>query len=270
MPAPDGEEYFVTALFFASGRWGDGVGIYNYKSEATRLLSDLKNRAAISGQTVQGFITNLALFSAEKKMVRFTPDMANSEHTDPSYQLPAFYEYWSQCAPPADRAFWRQAAAAGRDFFQRAADPATGLCPEYANFDGTPWAAPWKPGSVDFRFDAWRVAMNWSVDWSWWHGDPRERILSDRLQAFFESQNISRYANQFTLSGKPLSPDHSPGLAAMNAVASLASTDPRGKKFVEVLWNLPVPSGFYRYYDGMLYLMALLHCSGEFKAWSPK
>ena len=97
MPAPDGEEYFVTALFFASARWGDGAGIYNYKSEAARLLSDLKNRATITGQTRQGIKTCVALFDPVRKMVRFTPDAANSEHTDPSYQLPAFYELWSRC-----------------------------------------------------------------------------------------------------------------------------------------------------------------------------
>ena len=36
-PAPDGEEYWVTALYFASGRWGDGQGIYNYRAMADSL-----------------------------------------------------------------------------------------------------------------------------------------------------------------------------------------------------------------------------------------
>ena len=31
-----------------------------------------------------------------------------------------------------------------------------------------------------------------------------------------------------------------------------------------------IPTGRYRYYDGMLYLLAMLHCSGEFQIWSPK
>ena len=56
----------------------------------------------------------------------------------------------------------------------------------------------------------------------------------------------------------------------MNAVASLAATNPRARKFVEALWDAPVPSGKYRYYDGMLYLLAQLHCGGEFKIWMPK
>jgi oligosaccharide reducing-end xylanase len=53
-------------------------------------------------------------------------------------------------------------------------------------------------------------------------------------------------------------------------VASLAATEPRATKFVEALWNAQIPSGHYRYYDGMWYLMGLLHCSGEFRIWPPK
>ena len=33
--------------------------------------------------------------------------------------------------------------------------------------------------------------MNWSVDWAWWATDVREPQRSDRLQAFFESKEIS-------------------------------------------------------------------------------
>ena len=33
-PAPDGEEYYAMALFFASHRWGDGEGIFEYSKEA--------------------------------------------------------------------------------------------------------------------------------------------------------------------------------------------------------------------------------------------
>ena len=37
------------ALYFASARWGDGTGIYNYKAEADRLLGDMKNHGVITG-----------------------------------------------------------------------------------------------------------------------------------------------------------------------------------------------------------------------------
>jgi oligosaccharide reducing-end xylanase len=270
MPAPDGEEYYATALYFAAARWGDGAGIFHYRAEADRLLSDLRHRTNITGATLRGTQTAGPIFHPVQKMVRFTPDAGNSEHTDPSYHLPAFYEVWARCGPKADRPFWREAAAISRDFFHRTTHPVTGLSPDYANFDGTPWAAPWNPRSAQFAADAWRTAMNWAVDWAWWAADPKQRDLSDRLQAFFESQGLASYPNHFTLDGKPLGHDHSTGLVAMNATASLAATHPRAQQFVEALWNAPVPTGQYRYYDGMLYLLAMLHCGGEFRLWLPE
>ena len=112
--------------------------------------------------------------------------------------------------------------------------------------------------------------MNWSVDWAWWGKDARERQLSDRLQAFFESKGISTYGGEFTLDGAALNADRSTGLVAMNAVASLAATHPRARQFVEALWNESIPTGKWRYYDGALYTLALLHCGGEFRVWTPQ
>jgi len=270
MPAPDGEEYFAMSLYFAAHRWGNGAGIFNYQAEADQLLTNLRHRKLIRGQTVKGPMVAGAIFEPNLKLVRFTPDTANWDHTDPSYQLPAFYELWAQWGPSGDRAFWAAAADASRDFLFHAANSATALTPDYANFDATPWAAPWNRLSADFQADAWRTAMNWSFDWAWWAKYPRERQLSDRLQAFFESQGISSYGNRFSLAGKPLSTTHSAGLVAMNAVASLAATHSRARKFVEELWGTPVPTGQYRYYDGMLYLLGLLHCGGQFRVWGPR
>ena len=135
----------------------------------------------------------------QHRMVRFSPDIRTRDHTDPSYHLPAFYELWARWGPVAGRRFWAEAAQASREFFQRTTHPVTALAPDYANFDGTPWASARNPQSADFRFDAWRTAMNWSVDWAWWAQDVRERQWSDRIQAFFESQGLSAYGNQFTL-----------------------------------------------------------------------
>ncbi|MFN8239452.1 MAG: hypothetical protein U0X39_01715 [Bacteroidales bacterium] len=51
---------------------------------------------------------------------------------------------------------------------------------------------------------------------------------------------------------------------------SLAATHDLAKDFVEELWNIPVPSSFNeRYYEGLLYMMAMLHCSGQFRIYEP-
>jgi oligosaccharide reducing-end xylanase len=269
-PAPDGEEYYAMALLFAANRWGNGKGIYDYKAHADRLLTDMVHRKPITGMTGRGRPSRGGnMVNDEHAMILFVP---NANYTDPSYHLPAFYELWSRWGPDADRAFWARAAQASRDFFQRTVHPITGLNPAYANFDGTPYGGARGQGS--FRLDSWRTASNWSVDWSWWAKDPREREISDRLQVFFESQGMDTYANQFTLDGTVLNAPrqaHSTGLIGTNAAASLAATNnERAKKFVEALWNAEIPTGPERYYDGALYFMSLLHCSGQFRIWAPK
>jgi len=272
LPAPDGEEYYAMALYFAAGRWGNGTGIYNYKAEADKLLRHMVHREPITG-TVKGRFARKQTVgkevNVEHAMILFSPDSRRNHMTDPSYHLPAFYELWARWGPKEDQAFWKRAAKASRDFFQRTTHPQTGLAPNYANFDGTPYKSFGR--SDAFRHDAWRTASNWAVDWSWWAKDPRERVLSDRIQAFFESQGMDTYLDQYELDGTPLGKaPHPAGLMGTNAVASLAATnESRARKFVEALWNEEIPTGRYRYYDGLLYFMSLLHCSGQFRIWTP-
>ena len=279
--APDGESYFAMALLFAANRWGNGQGIYDYQAEAEKILTAMVHRPEITGEiqwrgkTVPHTVG--PMMNADPPMILFVPDKMPHPFTDPSYHLPAFYELWSRWGPKEDRDFWAKAAETSREFFVKTADPKTGLAPAYANFDGTPI----KTGFVQsdkFGYDAWRTASNWSVDWSWWGKASMERELSDKIQAFFESQGIDKYGPVYTLDGKDLGStpgltheDHPAGLAGTNAVAGLAATDQaRAKRFVKALWDTPVPSGQSRYYDGMLYMMSLMHLGGEFRIWGPK
>lgn len=274
MPAPDGEEYFAMALYFAAHRWGNGDGIYNYTSEANRILRDMVHRQPITG-TVNGDreTTGVSLFNTEHKMIRFTPDSGNFEkngdHTDPSYHLPAFYELWALWGPREDRAFWSEAAQVSRDFFVKTTHPQTALSPDYANFDGSPKSASWDADTKNFRYDAWRTAMNWAVDYAWWARDSRQIQMSDKILAFFAKQGPG-YPVTYTLDGQPTNSTHSAGLVATNAVAALAATHPRAWRFVDTLYDWKPPTGQWRYYDGMLYMMSLLHVAGQFRIWAPE
>jgi oligosaccharide reducing-end xylanase len=306
--APDGEEYFTMALYFAAHRWGNGKGIYNYQAEADTILREIRHHPVLTGTGPfrihpedSPFIQpdhpwpspNTHRMEAEAKaagrtmpmfrfprgprqetigpmvdedhnMIKFVPDSPGGT-TDMSYHLPAFYELWARWGPVEDRAFWAKAADVSRDFFSRVTNPETGLMPDRSNFDGTPLTGfDGKP--EPFAADSWRCISNWSVDYSWWHKDPREAELSARLQKFFYGQGVDTFANRFTLDGKPLTATHSTGLAATAAVGSLAAPDgPPAKAFVDALWNTPVPSGELRYYDGLLYLMSMMHASGNFR-----
>ncbi|WP_232335611.1 glycosyl hydrolase family 8 [Mucilaginibacter arboris] len=270
-PAPDGEEYFVMSLYFASGKWGNGKGIYNYHAWADKILTAIRHHPYKSGMTKFGVRNISAMVNEEHKMIRFVPGIDRGDFTDPSYHLPAFYELWARFGPEADRSFWAAAADTSRNFFQKAANPTTGLSSDYANFDGTPRERSFNKNSVNFSFDSWRTASNWSVDWNWWHKDPREQTLSNKVQAFFASKGLGQYGDQFTLNGETLETRHANGLIATNAVASLAATKPLAKDFVNELWKAPIPQELVeRYYDGLLYIMSFLHCSGRYHIYPPK
>ena len=260
--ASDGEEWFVMSLFFASARWGECGGIYDYRREAQDILATMLHKESEPGH---GSVTNM--FNAKTKLVAFVPSARADQFTDPSYQLPHYYELWARWAG-RDNRFWRDAALASRKLLRAAADTATGLSPDYSGFDGTP-VDPRGKGHAAFRFDAWRVAMNSAVDWIWFAGDAGEVSRSDRILGFFRSRGISTYGNQYTLDGTKLGDDHSTGLVAMNAVAALASRRPDRGDFISALWDARVPSGRYRYYDGMLYMLALLEVSGNFRIYDP-
>jgi oligosaccharide reducing-end xylanase len=278
-PAPDGEEYFVMSLLFAGNRWPGGHGIYDYHAEAERLLTTMRHRAVMTGPTKFGQRSVGPEVNEENAMILFVPGIVPHPYTDPSYHLPAFYELWARWGPAEDRDFWARAAEASRALFVKAANPQTGLTPNYTNFDGTPHVTHFLQ-SGEFAYDAWRTAGNWSVDWSWWHKAPAERELSDRIQKFFVSQGIDACAPVYTLDGKDVDAVPVPGqshherragLLGVNTVAGLAATDKaRARLFTDALWNSPIPAGQGRYYDGMLYLMSLMHVSGQFRIWSPQ
>ncbi len=204
-------------------------------------------------------------------MIRFVPegDGTSEGFTDASYHLPAFYELWARWGPAEDREFWAKAADVSRELFFTVTGPETALTPERSNFDMSPMVDR-NGNPTTFGYDSWRSASNWSVDYSWWHKDPRETILSDRIQKFLSSQGIDKFVDRYTLDGKPLSERHSVGMLSTTAVGSFAATPgPTEKAFVDALWNTPIPNGEQRYYDGLLYLMSLMHCSGNFKIWGP-
>ena len=150
-PAADGEEYFATSLLFASARWGNGEGIYNYNKEAQEILTTMLHQAD-DGQGVN-------MFNKEHKMPVFCPIGNAATFSDPSYHLPAFYEVWAREAEQ-DKDFWSEAAEASRQHFKDATNEKTGLGPDYSEYSG---AAKNEGNHGDFRFDAWRIAAEYCL-----------------------------------------------------------------------------------------------------------
>ncbi|MFN8436043.1 MAG: glycosyl hydrolase family 8 [Cytophagales bacterium] len=259
-PASDGEAYFITSLFFAANRWGNGTGIYNYAAEAQDILNKVMSK------TGAGSVYNL--FNTNSKLITFVPYGDSYNYTDPSYNLPGFWELWKRWST-TNTTFWAQTPDASRKLIRDASHPTSGLTADYSNFDGTPKTTSFNSDSHRFMYDAWRTIMNLGMDYHWFKADAQQPVIAERYLTFFKNQGTS-YKNHANWDGTNISGDHSTGLVACNAVASLATTNTTlATPFVQELWNVSIPTGTYRYYDGMLYLLGLLNTSGNFKVWKP-
>jgi len=259
-PAPDGEAYFITALFFAANRWGNGTGIFNYEAEAQDALNKVMSKTGAGG------INNL--FNTNSKLITFGPNSGSYDYTDPSYNLPGFWELWARWSK-SNQTFWSQTPAASRKLLRDASHSTSGLSTDYSNFDGTPKTTSFNSNSHRFMYDAWRTIMNIGMDYHWFKADAQQPVIAERYLNFFKNQG-SNYRNHYDWNGSNAGGEHSTGLVACNAVASLATTNTSlSTPFVQEFWNIAVPSGTYRYYDGMLYLLAILNVSGNFKVWKP-
>jgi len=266
-PAPDGEEYFAMALFFASHRWGDGEGIYEYSREAKQILRACLHKGE-NGRP------GAAMWNHENAQILFVP---GSPFTDPSYHLPHFYELFALWADEEDRPFWKKAAAASREYLVTACHKETGLNPEYANFDGSPMTKDFPWGNFgNFFSDAYRTAATIGLDAEWWNDDRGQFNVPIRMMRFFGT-DLEAVRCEYKVDGTPLQRPvlHPLGLLATIAQSSLAipySTEKgsdfeTAAKWVEWFWNQPLRKGVRRYYDNCLYLFALLALSGRYRIW---
>ena len=254
-PAPDGEEYFAMALFFASQRWGDGEAPFDYSTQARTILRHCIHQSDI----VDG---GDPMWDPDNYYIKFVPE---TPFSDPSYHLPHFYELFAERADEADRVFWKKAAEASRDYIVKSSHPITGMAPEYAEFDGTP--RRFHDKKQEFYSDAYRVAMNIGLDAAWFG---RTKGMSDavnRLQTWFsENTKLGEY-DSYMLDGTALGIPamHPTAIIATNAAGSLAADNPYKMQWVQDFWNTPLAVGDRRYYDNCLYFFSLLMLAGEYK-----
>lgn len=260
-PAPDGEEYFVSALFLADKRWGSGTGVanlLNYKQQADSLLHYMIPGPARSGQG--------PMIDTTRAQILFIP---NVTYTDPSYHLPAFYRMWGEFAGHHNQ-LWKRMADTSIAFLPRSWHPVTGLNAKYTTFEGVPMQSGTNDDAESdiYATDAHRTPMNYAFDWAWFKSDTSIVIHVKKLLSFFYAQGIETYKQSYTIAGESKSKNStSESQIGANAAAVLASDNVRDFDFVKALWKQPMSSGQYRYYNGMIQMLGLLHVSGKFKAY---
>lgn len=260
-PAPDGEEFFAMALFFASHRWGDGEGIYNYSQMARELLKTCIHHEELYGGHNMW---------TDDGLIKFVPGL---EFTDPSYHLPHFYELFAKWCNEEDKAFWEKAAKASREYLKTACHPKTGLSPEYSYYDGKPYPDHVTFGGRHdwFYSDAYRTIANIGLDYEWSSKDTEfgqwSRQTANNLQKFFAELPADKNRGIYEIDGTILEGQalHPVGLTATIAQASLAADGELAKQAGVDFWNTPLRTGDRRYYDNCLYMFAMLSLSGNYR-----
>ncbi|MBR4497614.1 MAG: InlB B-repeat-containing protein, partial [Bacteroidales bacterium] len=258
--APDGEMYFLTALWFASHRWGND-GAINYEEEAqylAKMILEKPNRQAGAVSPIFNYTNHIVTFGE-----------TSYGFSDPSYNLPGFLELWARWSD-THRDFWVQTPAAARGLLQNSCHSRTGLFPDYCQFDGTPYRPDWAGyNTARYQYDASRSAMNVGMDYNWFASDAQQPAMMERLLKFFQSDNFQH--GYFDWDGSNASDGYNQAMHGSNGVAvfALQNNDNLAKTYVQRLWDAQVPTGQWRYYNGMVYFLSMLHASGYFKIYKP-
>lgn len=249
-PAPDGEEYFIMALFFASERWGNGEGIFNYEKEARILLDAVVHAPA-------------RMWNHDNYLIRF---VCECNFTDPGYHLPHFYEIFAERCNEQDKEFWLKAAKASREYLNKVCHPVTGLAPEYAENDGRPLP---KEHHGTFFSDSYKVCANIGM-YTLWRGVNTElSTIAEKIIQFFDGKKAEEL-HDYLYDGKklPRKAKHPVGLIATIAQGALAVNYDANKEIIQRavkrFWDTPIRTGKNRYYDNCLYFFAMLALSGKY------
>ena len=253
--ASDGEIYFTTALYLAAHRWNRP----DYAADAQDILDHCMSKDGRHG------VWNL--YDEATKVVTFVPTDDAHLYTDPSYQLPAFVQLWSDW-DASRHDFWLAAADSARQQLRIAQAPVTGLYPDYSTYSGEPFRGPFCGyDSRRFQYDAIRCAMNVGMDYYLFGNNAEaQRQMMQRLLTFFRQDNFTH--GQFELDGSAPTGNYTEGMAGANAVGAIALDDPELQRlYIDRLWQVEAPRGRWRYYTGMVYMLSMLHVSGNFRIW---
>ena len=254
--APDGEMYFMTSLLFAANRWNDT----SYMQDAQTILSKMWKNG------------NGSLFNESEMVITFQPYNC-SNFSDPSYDLPAFVDLFSRWST-SNQSKWKTAAQKTRDHLYKSSNTSSGLFTDYNNFNGTPKQTDFNGDSHRYMYDAMRCAANFGMDYYLFGADSeRQTVMAKRLIDHFENDGYRH--GRFEWDGTPYGNDgYTLGESGANAVACYAlvnepSYEKAIKNNLNKAWNGSLMTGQWRYYDGLVHYLSMLHLCGSFKIWKP-
>ena len=247
----------MMSLLFAANRWNDS----KYMDDAQYILKKMWDNGQHS------------LFNPQHYVITFQPQGNENNFSDPSYDLPAYVDLFARWST-SNQDKWSKAAKATRDHLYKSSNTKSGLFSDYNNFDGTPHGVSYNGNAEKYMYDAMRCAMNFGMDYYLFGADSaRQEEMARRIIDFFEKDGYKHA--RFNWDGSNPQEQYTLGETGANAVAAMALMNDSKyndavKKNLKMAWDGNLMTGQYRYYDGLVHYLAMLHLSGTFKIWKPK
>jgi len=256
--ATDAELDVAWALWVAYNQFG---GQDSYKADAIKMIGAIKAYEVDQS----GGLNTLKPGDAFGGHGSGDNDLVN-----PSYFSPAYYRVFGELTN--DLTFWMSVYKRGYDILDKAANPTTGLVPDWSTSAGTvpaPGAKTYDNGGVYFFYDAVRTPVRTALDYLW-YGDEAPRALSftKKINTWLRGKhpNVTDIGSQYSLAGEKLQAFHNNTFIGAFAVSAMATDDQTTVSYLTSLYNDDVATkpGTGEYFNSSWKALSLFMLTGNF------
>ena len=182
--ATDGDIDVAFALIVAYNQWGG-----DYLEEARKVIQVIKSSVVIKCDSL------FVLAPGYSKESDIGPVWGGCDLTDIQYYTPAFFRIFAEVSGDND---WNKLADDTYTILNAAADPKTGLVPDWQSVSGTPG------GNSDrvpyYRYDACRVPWRIALDYLW-NGNEQAKEWCTKLSDWANSIGPANIKDGYNLNG---------------------------------------------------------------------
>lgn len=246
--ATDGDIDVAFALIVANNQWGG-----NYLQEAKDVIQVIKNSVVTTCDSL------FALAPGYSKVSDIGPMWGGCDLTDIQYYTPAFFRVFAEVSGDSD---WNKLADDTYIILNAAANPETGLVPDWQSVSGTPG------GNSDrvpyFRYDACRVPWRMALDYLW-NGNEQAHEWCTKISNWAYNIGPENIMDGYNLDGTTVGEYHNSAFVGGFAVSAMCNSQKIADAFgAEMISNRLGDSNWFIYSTRSLYLTTI---TGNF--WKP-
>ncbi len=240
--ATDADEDMAWALLMADKQWGG-----SYLDDATTLIKSIYANEVEGGSFV----------------LKPGDAFGGSSIMNPSYLAPSYYREFAKATSEQG---WLQVVEKSYAILAAAANPQTGLVPDWCTSSGGPASGH----STNYSYDACRTPYRIALDYCQ-NSEPRALAYANKVVGFFATGTPSAIKDGYTLEG--VATGKSFGSMSFMAPMSVAATADPGGKFMQFAAqgqaalaskSQSQDGGAYSYYNASWGLIGMLTLSGNF------